>query len=473
MNELPPGWSTAELAETCTSITDGDHQPPPQVEDGIPFLVIGNVRSGDVDFTGCRHVPEDYFDALAETRKPRRGDVLLTLVGSYGIPVLVRQDMPFCVQRHIGILRPSHAISSSYLALALADRAVFDQATKIATGSAQMTVPLSGLRRIVIPIPPRQEQDRIAAAIEEQFSRVDAGGTALNQTRRNLTRMRAAVLQAAVTGQLVPQDSHDEPASVWLQAHGRNGPGHLTSLPPGWARTTIGELKTWSLYGPRFTSDDYVDSGVPVLRTTDITRNGRILVDQAPKLALSEAELRKYRVMAGDILLTRTGSIGTVAFIRDDTPAIPGAYLILYRFGLPIEFSEFLFLLFQAPSVQRRLVGKSAGIGRPNLNAPAIDATVVDVPPFAELIRIVDAVKRILSSLEGLESELVVADTWAQRLRSSILAAAFSGKLVPQDPTDKPASTLLAHIAAERAASDSLKRVRPRTSRLGREQVTA
>ena len=152
--QVPQRWSWARIEDVFTSVTDGDHLPPPKAEAGIPFLVIGNVRNQTIDFSGCRHVAEDYYNALDPIRQPRIGDVLYTLVGSYGIPVMVRDDRPFCVQRHIGILRPSKHINTSFLVRILESRLVFDQATACATGIAQKTVPLSGLRRILIPLPP-------------------------------------------------------------------------------------------------------------------------------------------------------------------------------------------------------------------------------------------------------------------------------------------------------------------------------
>src|SRR6266487_2092684 len=124
MSDLPAGWVWTNLAQVCTSITDGDHQPPPQAPEGIPFLVIGNIRNQVLDFTNCRYVSTHYFESLSLIRRPKKSDVLYTLVGSYGISVLVRDDRPFCVQRHIGIVRPSQEISASFLALALSTRAV-------------------------------------------------------------------------------------------------------------------------------------------------------------------------------------------------------------------------------------------------------------------------------------------------------------------------------------------------------------
>ena len=89
-------WEEKKLGEVCESIFDGDHMPPPKAKSGIPFLVISNVNTGFLSFDNTRYVPNDYYDSLSETRKPKTGDVLYTIVGSYGIPVLVDSDRAFC-----------------------------------------------------------------------------------------------------------------------------------------------------------------------------------------------------------------------------------------------------------------------------------------------------------------------------------------------------------------------------------------
>ena len=87
--ELPEGWEWCRLSTISQYISDGDHQPPPQTDDGIPFLVISNVSNGFLDFTSTRYVSPDYYNGIAEYRKPCKGDLLFTVTGSYGIPVLV------------------------------------------------------------------------------------------------------------------------------------------------------------------------------------------------------------------------------------------------------------------------------------------------------------------------------------------------------------------------------------------------
>jgi type I restriction enzyme M protein len=195
---LPDNWVFAQISDVFLSVTDGDHQPPPKADGGIPFLVIGNVRNGVVDFTGCRHVPRTYYDSLDTIRQPKRGDLLYTLVGSYGIPVLVDGDRPFCVQRHIGILRPSTHVDVRFLCRVMESRVVFDQATACATGIAQKTVPLSGLRKIWLPLPPFAEQRRIVAKVDELISLCDRLEAQLTVSETQNSRFLEAVLHETI-----------------------------------------------------------------------------------------------------------------------------------------------------------------------------------------------------------------------------------------------------------------------------------
>ncbi len=198
----PKGWEWVCLQDVFCSITDGDHLPPPKTENGVPFLVIGNVRKGVIDFSGCRHVSESYYSELASRRRPTNGDILYTLVGSYGIPVLLVDDRPFCVQRHIGILRPSSRIDAKFLARVLASGLVYEQATNCATGIAQKTVPLSGLRKIRVPLPPLAEQHRIVAKVDELMALCDRLevqlATAQTESRRLLESFLHQTLELAL-----------------------------------------------------------------------------------------------------------------------------------------------------------------------------------------------------------------------------------------------------------------------------------
>lgn len=163
--DIPENWKWVRLDDICKSIMDGDHQPPPQVKSGVPFLVISNISSGKIDLTETRHVPQEYFDALSEERIACKGDVLFTVTGSFGIPVKVTVKENFCFQRHIALLKP--LMDADYLYWALRSQFVYKQCDDVAIGVAQRTVGIKPLRNMIIPLPPLAEQKRIVAKLEE------------------------------------------------------------------------------------------------------------------------------------------------------------------------------------------------------------------------------------------------------------------------------------------------------------------
>jgi type I restriction enzyme S subunit len=164
--EIPLSWQWIRLHQLCKSIADGDHQPPPQVPAGIPFLVISNVSSGQIDLSNTRHVPQTYFEKLQWNRIPSVGDLLFTVTGSYGIVLPVRTSEQFCFQRHIALIKPI-IVDTDFLSLWLSTPLVYEQCRKQATGTAQKTVGLNTLRDMLIPLPPYREQLRIVSELHQ------------------------------------------------------------------------------------------------------------------------------------------------------------------------------------------------------------------------------------------------------------------------------------------------------------------
>lgn len=163
------GWEVKKLGEVCNDITDGDHMPPPKSEIGIPFLTISNIdkEKRELNFNDTFFVTEEYYDNIKENRKAKRGDVLYTVTGSYGIPVIVNTDKHFCFQRHIALLKPTQ---ETLLPIFLCHWFLCDGvkfiADQVATGIAQKTVSLTSIRKFEIILPPLPLQHQFASKIE-------------------------------------------------------------------------------------------------------------------------------------------------------------------------------------------------------------------------------------------------------------------------------------------------------------------
>lgn len=159
-------WDKVKLADCCLSISDGDHQPPPKAVSGVPFVTIANInKSNQFDFSDTMFVPKDYYDLLDSKRKAQVGDILYSVVGSFGIPVLIKEERPFVFQRHIAILRPNERINSAFLYYTMLSRDFYAKADAAAIGAAQRTVSLTSLRGLEIELPPLKIQEAIASKL--------------------------------------------------------------------------------------------------------------------------------------------------------------------------------------------------------------------------------------------------------------------------------------------------------------------
>lgn len=155
-------WETVKLSECCVSIADGDHLPPPKAESGIPFVTISNINAmNQIDFTNTMFVPQEYYDRLDSKRKAQVGDVLYSVVGSFGIPVYIKENQKFVFQRHIAILRSNGKILPRFLYYTMLSRDFYAKADAAAIGAAQRTLSLTALRNIEIDIPTIEEQNKI------------------------------------------------------------------------------------------------------------------------------------------------------------------------------------------------------------------------------------------------------------------------------------------------------------------------
>ena len=184
-------------------VTDGDHMPPPKADAGIPFIMISNIYGNVICWDNTAFVGKEYFEKIDSKRKPQKGDVLYTVTGSYGIPVLVDCNKDFCFQRHIALLRPNETVTQKYLYYSLMEPNVFSQATKGATGTAQKTVGLGVLRKIKIPfIKGLTEQVKIVEEIEAKLSMCDSIEQTVNAALAQAEAMRQSILKEAFEGRL-------------------------------------------------------------------------------------------------------------------------------------------------------------------------------------------------------------------------------------------------------------------------------
>ena len=156
------------LQEVCSIITDGTHQPPKFVPAGIPFIFVSNIVGNTITYEAEKYIDQATYDELIRRTPIEIGDILLSTVGSYGHPAVVKSDRKFLFQRHIAYLKPKHNIvNSDYLHGAILSSDAQQQIEEAVKGIAQKTLNLSEIRKITIPVPPLEAQSEFAAFVSQ------------------------------------------------------------------------------------------------------------------------------------------------------------------------------------------------------------------------------------------------------------------------------------------------------------------
>lgn len=395
-------WKKAKLSECCQSISDGDHQAPPKSNKGIPFVTISNIKDNSFDFTNCMHVPQSYYDNLLAKRKPQKGDILYSVVGSFGIPVLMKENVKFTFQRHIAILRPNpHIVEPAYMYYSMLSKAFFLQADAAAIGAAQRTISLSSLQNLTINLPDLPTQRRIASILS-------AYDDLIENNRRQIKLLEEAA-----------QRLYRE-WFVELRFPGHEGVKVMDGVPEGWMKGTVDNIVKL-LSGYPFKSSEYVSSGKYRLITIKNVKDGEFspdnvdYIDQLPDKVPSHCILTE-----GDILLSLTGNIGRVCIVNGYN------YLLNQRVAkLQTLHPAYAYCMFRSKEMLNKMTALSNGVAQQNLSLIRAEKIRILIPSSNLLFQFKNIVEPIISQIILLNNQI----TFACEARDRLLPELMDGEM--------------------------------------------
>lgn len=391
-------WKKAKLSECCQSISDGDHQAPPKSNKGIPFVTISNIKDNSFDFTNCMHVPQSYYDNLLAKRKPQKGDILYSVVGSFGIPVLIKENVKFTFQRHIAILRPNpHIVEPAYMYYSMLSKAFFLQADAAAIGAAQRTISLSSLQNLTINLPDLPTQRRIASILS-------AYDDLIENNRRQIKLLEEAA-----------QRLYRE-WFVELRFPGHESVKVVDGVPEGWMKGTVDNIVKL-LSGYPFKSSEYVSSGKYRLITIKNAKDGEFspdnvdYIDQLPDKVPSHCILTE-----GDILLSLTGNIGRVCIVNGYN------YLLNQRVAkLQTLHPAYAYCMFRSKEMLNKMTALSNGVAQQNLSPIRAEKIRILIPSSNLLFQFKNIVEPIISQIILLNNQITFACEARDRLLPELM----------------------------------------------------
>lgn len=148
------------MQNICSIITDGTHQSPKFVSQGIPFIFVSNITGNEVTYDADKFISQETYEELIKRTPLEIGDIILSTVGSYGHPAVIKSNQRFLFQRHIAYLKPKQdVINSEYLHSAILSDEVQRQIDSAVKGIAQKTLNLSAIKQLIVPLPSMNEQE--------------------------------------------------------------------------------------------------------------------------------------------------------------------------------------------------------------------------------------------------------------------------------------------------------------------------
>ena len=371
---IPEEWGIVELSDTARVI-DSLHQTPSFAEDGYPMVRVTDIKPGNLSFVGTLMVTEEVFSEFTKNYKPKRDDIVLSRVGSYGVSSFVETDEPFCMGQNTVVLQPK--LPPRFLYYVLNSCNIRQQIEDGSYGSGYKSLSLKNIKELRIPVPPTEAEQR---AIATALSDVDGLLGGLDRLIAKKRDLKQATMQQLLTGQTRIPGVHGE-----------------------WEETTLGEVATFLSGGtPSRSNDDYWTGDIPWISASSL---------RCFEIWRSDSKVTKEAVAAGSkmapvgssLLLVRGSALHNeilcglvtkpVCFNQDVKALVPRPQVVPRFLTLLIKgiAEEFLKLVSSA--------GNTAGV----LDTKLLKAFAINLPSIHEQTAIAEVLTEMDAELAALE----------------------------------------------------------------------
>ena len=404
MNE----WKKVKLKDCCHSISDGDHLPPPKSNSGVPFVTIANIdATNHIDFGNTMFVPLEYYNNLNDIRKAKCNDILYSVVGSFGKPVLIKENIPFAFQRHIAILRPNNEIADSrFLYYVMLTRDFFMQADTVAIGAAQRTISLTALRNMEVKLPSMETQYRIASILSRYDSLIE-----------NYQKQIKLLEEAA-------QRLYKE-WFVDLHFPGHENAKIVDGVPEGWEKKTIDDVtcKVTTGLNPRknFVLGKGSNYYVTIKNMADNTLFLDDRCDRVDNEALEKINKRSD-LKIGDILFSGIGTIGRVALVDIPTNNWNVSESVFTLRVNDIVTKEFLYLMLLSPDMQNYCQSNAHGAAQKGIRMADLKAYSFNLPPFGVIQKFTNLVTPTIKKVSSIRNQIRLLTEARDRLLPKLMS---------------------------------------------------
>jgi len=471
---IPQGWVWTTVGDISNSIQYGYTASATSTPCGAKFLRITDIQENSVNWDA---VP---YCQINETEKEkfllREGDLVFARTGAtVGKSFLISGNIPESVfASYLIRICLDKNVCESFIANFFQSHSYWSQIHDEQAGIGQPNVNATKLSQIEIPLPPLPEQHRIVSKIEELFTKLDTGVDELKRAKAQLKRYRQAVLNAAFEGELTTEWREDHKGNIesvqillskiteFRNKHGiptrtnndivRSDLSTFPDLPEGWLWTNWEQIG-FSQNGRLFPSKDYSEKGVKLLRPGNLHESGKIVWNESNTRFLPhnyEDDHPSFIVGSEELVMNLTAQSLKDEFLGRICLTSPSEHCLLNqriaRLAPIIVSKKYMFWIFKSKLFRKFVNRLNTGSLIQHMFTSQLASFFLPLPPLGEQEQIVTEIDFRFSVLQNIENTLETSLYQSQIIRRSILRKAFSGRLVPQDPSDEPAEKLIERI---------------------------
>ncbi|MHC5225373.1 restriction endonuclease subunit S [Ignatzschineria sp. LJL83] len=422
--EIPENWVWVRMKDLCLLITDGAHHTPKYIESGVPFLSVKNITKGFLDLEQTKFISQEEHEQLIKRCHPEKGDILLSKIGTTGVPLVIETDIEFSIFVSLALLKIPKEVCNYFLCLMIQTPLAQQQAKAGTKGVGNKNWVLRDISNMIIPLPPLSEQQRIVEAIEIALAKVDSlkeDEMKLYEIQKNFpNKLRASLLQSAIEGKLTKQLSEDGDARELL-AEIEAEKARLVEekiirkekplpaiteeeipfeIPENWVWVRLGEI-TYNRGQKTPTNQfTYID-------ISSINNKKQILGEDLAILEAKAAPSRARKIVQkGDVIYStvRPYLLNTCIIDKEIIPepivstgfaVLSTPFLVMNQFLLYFLISPF----FNSYANDNE---NAKGVAYPAINDQKFRQGLVPLPPLAEQHRIVAELEKVLGKVEQL-----------------------------------------------------------------------
>ena len=431
--DIPESWRWVRLGSLLEKLVDGTHRTPKYTLSGVPFVSVTNMSSGKLDLSNTKFISKEEHQELWKRCNPERNDILLSKVGTTGVPAIVDTDIQFSLFVSVALLKfNTQLLDIDFLVYAILTPDFQRQCQEHTRGVGNKNWVIVDIANTVFPLPPLAEQKRIVAKIEELLPLVDRYAEAWNRlealNKRFPDDLKKSLLQLAIQGKLVPQlpgeGTGDELyRKIQAEKQALIKAGKIKKekplpeisddekpfdIPESWRWVRFGELGDYKKgpFGSALTKSMFVPKGnnsIKVYEQKNAIQKNASLGEYYITREYFDTKMRGFEVVSGDIIVSCAGTIGETYVLPEKIEqGIINQALMRMRLFKPICVSYFLLFFDVVLKQNANINSKGSAIK----NIPPFEilkSYLVPLPPLAEQKRIVTKLEEILPLCERLK----------------------------------------------------------------------